>query len=75
MILKGKDGIYHVERTQYNQTAERQKYYDRKFGKGNWKYVEPICSYLCKECGYGESLNKDTCRYCDGKCVRPKGGN
>lgn len=71
MILKGYDGIYTIERSPYH-TEEDEARFDRKYGKGNWKFVEPICHGLCPECGYGEPLDESKCFYCDGKCVRPK---
>lgn len=72
MILIDRNGIRHIERTPYNSTQDRIDKYNNKYGVGGWKWAEPICSYLSRECGYGDPLNKDTCRYCDGKCMRPK---
>ena len=76
MILKNLDGIYTVEIPNYPfDEAEEIRYYDDKFGKGNWMWSQRICSCLEPHCGYGEPLDKSTCNMYDGKCCRPKEDN
>ena len=50
---------------------EDAAHYDKRYGVGKWQWIERSCSYLVEACGYGEPLDKTTCSYCDGKCLRP----
>ena len=72
MRFKGKDGKMVIEKTQYNQDEESIVRYNAKYGENGWRWAVQICSYISPECGYGEPLDAGTCRYCDGKCMRPK---
>jgi hypothetical protein len=65
------NGVYKVEFDPKRGDLESQtKYYNDKFGEGNWIFVEKLCTSLHPDCGYGPPL-KD-CLYKDGRCIRPR---
>ncbi len=72
MIITGPDGVRVISKSAHYTSADDARF-DKRFGVGGWRYAENICSYLSPECGYGEPLNKQTCSYCDGRCLRMKG--
>ena len=72
MRIRGKDGKMVIEKTPYNQDAESIERYNEKYGVDGWRWAVMICSYVSPECGYGDPLDERTCRYCNGKCMRPK---
>lgn len=70
MVIKDKNGIYHVEyRSIY--TPEDILRFDNRYGVGNWKFTESVCRCLSPECGYGPPLDGQ-CSNQDGKCYRPR---
>ena len=71
MLLTDRHGVVHITKTPYNQTQADIDRYNAKYGEGKWQYMENICSFLSEACGYGQPKNAYTCRYCDGKCIRP----
>lgn len=76
MIFKNsKTGMYHVPRP-YDKRDEEwmAQDNDRHYGVGRWLWMERVCSYLSDECGYGAPKDKSTCIYCDGQCIRYRGG-